>query len=222
MAEALSGVQVANGFVDRVYAKLTPVYDIVFGPALQAGREAALERMQIQPGDRVLEVGIGTGLTAPLYPRECQVTGIDLSAAMLEKARERLRHHRVRNVRLLQMDAAAMRFDDEGFDVVYAPYTISVVPDPVGVAREMHRVCKPGGRIVFLNHFRSTSRPIALLERAVSPMTIHVGFRADLDLRAFLAQAGLAPASIEKVNVPHIWTLVTCIRDARQTDADSR
>ena len=217
MAQALSGVQVANGFVDRVYAKLTPVYDIAFGPALQAGREAAIERMQIQRGDRVLEVGIGTGLTATLYPRECQVTGIDLSAAMLEKAGERLRHAQVRHVRLVQMDAAAMRFDDESFDVAYAPYTISVVPDPVRVAREMYRVCKPGGHIVFLNHFRSTNRLIALLERAISPMTVHVGFKADLDLQAFLAQAGLAPASIEKVNVPHIWTLVTCIRDARRT-----
>ena len=222
MAQALSGVQVANGFVDRVYAKLTPVYDIVFGPALQAGREAAIERMQIQPGDRVLEVGIGTGLTASLYPRECQVTGIDLSAPMLEKARARLRHERVRHVRLLQMDAAAMRFHDESFDVVYAPYTISVVPDPVRVAREMYRVCKPGGRILFLNHFRSRHRLLALLERAISPMTVHVGFKADLDLQVFLAQAGLAPASIEKVNIPQIWTLVTCIRDPRQTDAESR
>jgi phosphatidylethanolamine/phosphatidyl-N-methylethanolamine N-methyltransferase len=210
VAQALSGVQVGNAFVDRVYAKLTPVYDALFGPPLQAGRVAAIARMDIGPGDRVLEVGVGTGLTASLYPRDCSVTGIDLSGRMLEKARERIRHSGIGNMRLVEMDAAHLRFEDDSFDRVFAPYTISVVPDPVGVAREMRRVCRPGGLIVFLNHFRSTNTIGAALERALSPLTVHVGFRADLYLEGFLAAAGLAPASVERVNVPPIWTLVTC------------
>ena len=111
------------------------------------------------------------------------------------------------------MDAAQLRFPDESFDVVYAPYLISVVPDPVGVAREMRRVCRPGGRIVILNHFRSTNPVVASVERLVSPLTLHVGFAADLDLPAFLARAGLRPAPIEKVNFPPVWSLVTCIND---------
>ena len=114
--------------------------------------------MGIQPGDRVLEVGVGTGINAALYPRDCSVTGIDLSSSMLEKARERVARKGVRNVRLLQMDAADLKFADDSFDIVYAPYLISVVPDPVAVAREMRRVCRPGGRIIFLNHFRSPNR----------------------------------------------------------------
>ena len=82
--------------------------------------------------------------------------------------------------------------------------------DPVKVAREMYRVCRPGGRVVILNHFRSTNPVLSRIERAISPMTVHIGFKADLDLAAFLAQANLEPISVEKVNVPRMWTLVTC------------
>jgi phosphatidylethanolamine/phosphatidyl-N-methylethanolamine N-methyltransferase len=209
---ALSVAAVENDFVERVYGKLASVYDLTFGPALHPGRLQAIQRMGIRPGEEVLEVGVGTAINAPLYPRHCRVTGIDFSASMLEKARDRILRKGIRNVRLLQMDAADMTFDDETFDIVYAPYLISVVPDPVRVAREMRRVCKTGGRIVFLNHFRSRNPIMSRAERLISPLTIHIGFKADLDLQAFLAQADLVPVSIEKVNVPRIWSLVTCIK----------
>jgi phosphatidylethanolamine/phosphatidyl-N-methylethanolamine N-methyltransferase len=103
-----------------------------------------------------------------------------------------------------------MAFADGAFDIVYAPYVISVVPDPVKVAREMYRVCRPGGRVVILNHFKSTNPVLSKIERAISPMTVHIGFKADLDLTGFLAQADLQPISVEKVNVPKMWSLVTC------------
>lgn len=204
---------VGNALIDRVYAKLTPVYDIIFGPILQSGRVAAVARMAIRPGDRVLEIGAGTGINAPLYPRDCHVTAIDLSASMLEKARERIARQGLRNVRLLGGDAARLTFADDSFDSVYAPYTISVVPDPVQVALEMRRVCRPGGRIVVLNHFRSANPVLSRLEQAISPFTIQIGFKADLDLSAFLFQTGLHPVSIEKVNFPRIWSLVTCVKE---------
>jgi phosphatidylethanolamine/phosphatidyl-N-methylethanolamine N-methyltransferase len=213
-AEALSAATVGNALIDRVYAKLTPIYDLIFGPILQPGRIRAIERMKLRPGDRVLEVGAGTGINAPLYPRDCQVTAIDLSSAMLEKARARIARHGLRNVRLLETDAAHLTFANDSFDRVYAPYMISVVPDPVKVALEMKRVCRPGGRIVILNHFRSKNPFLSRIERALSPLTVHVGFKADLDMRAFLSQAGLQPASIEKVNFPRIWSLITCIKDS--------
>ncbi|MGH9331418.1 MAG: class I SAM-dependent methyltransferase, partial [Vicinamibacterales bacterium] len=98
------------------------------------------------------------------------------------------------------------------FDIVYAPYLISVVPDPVKVAQEMRRVCRRGGRIVFLNHFLSPNAVLSRIERLISPLTIHIGFKSDLDLPAFLAQADLKPVSIEKVNIPKIWSLVTCVK----------
>src|SRR5262249_11400779 len=141
-SRALSVAVVENAFVERVYEKIASVYDLAFGPALHPGRRRAIQRMDIGPADRVLEVGVGTGINLSLYPQECSVTGIDFSASMLEKARERVERKAVRNARLLQMDAQELRFADDAFDIVYAPYVMSVVPDPVRVAREMFRVCR--------------------------------------------------------------------------------
>jgi len=210
---ALSVTVVENDFVARVYENIAWGYDLVFGPILHLGRLDAIRQMGIKPGDRLLEVGVGTGLNADLYPSYSAVTGIDLSSSMLEKARERIARKGVRNVRLLQMDAANLKFADDSFDIVYAPYVISVVPDPVAVTREMRRVCRPGGRIVIVNHFRSDNPVMARIERMISPLTVHVGFKSDLDLPAFLAQAELKPQSIRKVNIPRIWSLVTCVKE---------
>lgn len=209
---ALSVAAVENDFVENVYDKLAKVYDLFFGPTLHPGRLQAIERMKIQPGERVLEVGVGTGINLSLYPREASVTGIDFSSSMLEKARERAARKNAAPVRLLQMDAADIKFADDSFDIVYAPYLISVVPDPVKVAQEMRRVCRQGGRIIFLNHFLSPNAVLSRVERLISPFTIHIGFKSDLDLPAFLAQAELEPISIEKVNIPKIWSLVTCVK----------
>jgi phosphatidylethanolamine/phosphatidyl-N-methylethanolamine N-methyltransferase len=209
---ALSVTVVENDFVEGVYDKLAKVYDLTFGPTLHPGRLQAIQRMGIQPGERVLEVGVGTGINLSLYPKNCSVTGIDFSGSMLEIARERAARKDIRNVRLLQMDAADLKFAEDSFDIVYAPYLISVVPDPVKVAREMRRVCRPGGRIILLNHFLSPNPILSRLERLISPFTIHIGFKADLDLPAFLAQADLQPQSIEKVNIPKLWSLVTTVK----------
>ena len=209
---ALSVTVVENDFVERVYENIAWAYDLTFGPTLHPGRVQAIARMAIGPGDRVLEVGVGTGINAALYPRDCSVTGIDFSGSMLEKARDRIARKGIGNIRLLEMDAADLKFADGTFDIVYAPYVISVVPDPVAVVREMYRVCRPGGRIICLNHFRSPNRALAWIERAISPFTVHIGFKSDLDLPAFLAQAELSPVSIEKVNIPRLWSLITCVK----------
>jgi phosphatidylethanolamine/phosphatidyl-N-methylethanolamine N-methyltransferase len=199
-SRALSVAAVENDFVEGVYDKLAKVYDLIFGPTLHPGRLQAIQRMGITGEDRV-------------YPRDATVTGIDFSSSMLEKARERAARKDVpHSLRLLQMDAADLKFADDSFDIVYAPYLISVVPDPVKVAQEMRRVCRPGGRIVFLNHFLSPNLVLSRVERMISPLTIHIGFKSDLDLPAFLAQADLQPISIEKVNFPRIWSLVTAVK----------
>src|SRR5262245_46382607 len=119
---ALSVTVVENDFVARVYEKLASSYDLIFGPTLHPGRLEAIDRMKIHPGHSVLEVGVGTGINLPLYPSSCKVTGIDLSTPMLGKARERIIDKGLRNCGVLEMDAAAMTFPDEAFDIVYAPY----------------------------------------------------------------------------------------------------
>src|SRR5437016_13458887 len=101
---ALSVTAVENDFVARVYENIAWFYDLTFGPALHPGRVDAIERMSIKAGDRVLEVGVGTGINGALYPSDCSVTGIDFSSSMLEKAHDRIARKGVRNVRLLQMD----------------------------------------------------------------------------------------------------------------------
>ena len=207
---ALSVTDVENEFVADVYAKMSAVYDYTFGPVSHPGRVEAIRRMGIRPGDRMLEVGVGTGINASLYPRSCAVTGVDFSPKMLSKAQQRIERKGVENVRLLEMDATNLKFANDSFDIVYAPYVISVVPDPIAVTREMWRVCRPGGRVIILNHFLSESRVGAWLERLIAPFTPYLGFKSDLDRPAFIAQANLTPLSIETVN--GIWSLITCVK----------
>jgi phosphatidylethanolamine/phosphatidyl-N-methylethanolamine N-methyltransferase len=206
----LSLMSLETDVVEGVYGKMASVYDLFFGLPLHHGRAAAIHRMGIKTGEQILEVGVGTGMSLPLYPRRCDVTAVDLSESMLERAHARLARYGIRNVRLIQMDATHLKFPDNSFDIVYAPYFISCVPDPIGVTREMRRVCRPGGRIVFLNHFLSDGPILSRVERAIAPLTVHLGFKSDFDLPAFLTQTGLRAASTYKVNVPRIWSLVIC------------
>src|SRR6188474_2246142 len=147
---ALSAISLETDFVEGVYGKMASVYDLFFGLPLHHGRATAIRRMGIKPDDRVLEVGVGTGMSLPLYPRRCAVTAVDLSESMLERAHARTARYQIGHVRLIQMDATHLDFPDNSFDIVYAPYFISCVPDPIAVTREMQRVCAPGGRLVFL------------------------------------------------------------------------
>ena len=207
---SLSAISLETSFVEGVYGKMASVYDVFFGLTLHHGRAKAIQRMGIRPGDQFLEVGVGTGIGLPLYPPKCSVTAIDLSEGMLGRARARVAQYQLRNVRLIQMDATELKFPDNSFDIVYAPYFINCVPDPIAVTREMRRVCRTDGRLVFLNHFLSDKQIVSKVERAIAPLTLHLGFKSDFDLPAFLAQTGLRAESIEKVNIPRIWSLVIC------------
>jgi phosphatidylethanolamine/phosphatidyl-N-methylethanolamine N-methyltransferase len=203
-----------NTLVQPAYDQLARIYDFVFGAILQPGRERAVRSIVSRPGLRVLELGIGTGLTMPLYSREWSVVGVDLSGPMLDQARKRVVELGLQNsVRLVLADGGKLPFDDESFDVVLVPYVMSVVPDPIGVGVEISRVCRTSGQIILVNHFLSQDSLGARLERWISPLTSKIGFRTDLSLQWLLTGAGLRPTHVYNVNVPRIWKLVTCIKE---------
>ncbi|MDX1683016.1 MAG: class I SAM-dependent methyltransferase, partial [Phycisphaeraceae bacterium] len=161
---------------------------------------------------QLLEVGVGTGLSLPHLPRNIEVTGIDLSAKMLEKARERVRREKRTNVHLLKMDATHMDLPDDSFDRVLAAYFISTVPEPIKVIEEMKRVCKPGGYLVFLNHFRYEYFPLSLLAKA-APLFYRIGFRTDLSAHGLMESAGLKIDRIEPVSLLGHWKAVRCVNE---------
>jgi phosphatidylethanolamine/phosphatidyl-N-methylethanolamine N-methyltransferase len=196
--------------VERVYSNYAGVYDHIFGRIFHESRESAVRRLRPRAGERILEVGVGTGLSLPLYPSHCHVVGIDLSAGMLEKARRRISKHDLTHVRLLRMDAGAMEFPDDSFDTVMAAYVVTAVPDYRKVMTEMIRVCRPGGRIIMLNHFSNGNKLIAAVEKVISPLCKHIGFRTDLSLNTVLEGTSLFVARKEKVNPLRFWHLVEC------------
>jgi phosphatidylethanolamine/phosphatidyl-N-methylethanolamine N-methyltransferase len=173
--------------VKAAYRRYSGIYDAVFGPVLQPGRRALLNVLDLKPGDRVLEVGVGTGISLPLYPKHVRITGIDVSREMLEKARARVARRKLENVdALLEMDAENMTFPDAAFDKVVAMYVVSVVAQPARLLEELHRVCKPDGEIFIVNHFQSENRLIGAVERALAGFSSQLGFRPDFALREVL------------------------------------
>jgi phosphatidylethanolamine/phosphatidyl-N-methylethanolamine N-methyltransferase len=197
--------------VQRAYEFYAPVYDVIFDWIFAPGRSAAIAQLELEPNDRVLEVGIGTGLNLPHYPPACHLTGIDLSRDMLERAIERVDRLRMPNVTLKVMDATSMDLPEDAFDKAVATYTISAVPDPIGVLREMRRVVKPDGVLVILNHFRSERCLTGRLEDLVAPVCTRLGWKSNLGMAPLLAQVGLTPQMILRVNMFNGWRLVRCV-----------
>jgi phosphatidylethanolamine/phosphatidyl-N-methylethanolamine N-methyltransferase len=196
--------------LDRAYSFYSNFYDVIWHKLFHESREEAVALLNLQGGERVLDVGVGTGLSLSFYPKNCTVVGIDLCDAMLKKGRQRLAHSGDSHIELLEMDAMNMAFHDNSFDAIFAAYTISAVPDPSTVLDEMIRVCKTGGKLAFVNHFQNGNPFIAMLEKLITPLTKKTGFRADLHLETLFAGK---PIVIEKrisVKPLNYWDLVLC------------
>jgi phosphatidylethanolamine/phosphatidyl-N-methylethanolamine N-methyltransferase len=200
----------ASDLVELAYRRYAHVYDILFGPLFEPGRRALIASLNLRPGERVLDVGVGTGLSLPLYPASSRVTAIDSSAEMVALARERVKERSLGQVeQVLKMDGEAMSFADGMFDKVVAMYVVSVVARPLQLIAEMRRVCKPGGDLYIVNHFRSRHALPAPRDE-LSAFAAVAGFRADLDLNAFIAGSGLTVVDAHETNVFGRWTILHC------------
>jgi phosphatidylethanolamine/phosphatidyl-N-methylethanolamine N-methyltransferase len=174
--------------VKSSYARWAPVYDKTFGAITRSGRKQAVKYINAR-GGKVLEVGVGTGLSLRRYTDAVEVTGIDYSAEMLDKAREKQRKKALHPVvNLLEMDARNLDFSDNHFDTIAAMHILSVVPEPERVMAEVSRVLKPGGEVVITNHFARDKGFLAFVEKLIAPLDNLLGWHSDFEIDRILAQ----------------------------------
>jgi phosphatidylethanolamine/phosphatidyl-N-methylethanolamine N-methyltransferase len=173
--------------VERAYAAWAPVYDLVFGAVFERGRQeaiAAAEKFCGPAGGRILEVGVGTGISLPCYNRINCIVGIDISEPMLRHAHRRVIEQKLSNVEAIAvMDATRMALSDNSFDVVVAQYVITAVPNPEATLDEFARVLKPGGEIVLVNHIGAESGPRRLFEQCFAPVARKLGWRPEFPFK---------------------------------------
>lgn len=200
--------------VQKAYKRYAQYYDFVFGAIFHPGRQTAVDMLECEEGDRILEVGVGTGLSLPMYSQNVQVVGIDLSNDMLELARQKVVDESLRQVEgLYQMDAQSMDFPDNTFDKVVAMYVATVVPDCTQLMNEIRRVCKPGGKIIFLNHFENQNKFIRAAESLMQPLAKHLGFHPDFPMEEFLQKTSFRVEKKVPVNFLNYWTLLVGTND---------
>lgn len=193
--------------IKNTYRRYAPLYDYIFGAVLEPGRKALAEEASAQSPNAILEVGVGTGLTLPLYPLQARLVGIDLSREMLAHAHEKALQLESREISLHEMNAEDMSFADGSFDCVTLPYVLSVTPNPDRLISELRRVCKKNGTIIILNHF-SGSRIWWLLERGVKSIAERVGFRSDFRFEEQILTHGWTVESVRSVNLMGLSKLV--------------
>jgi phosphatidylethanolamine/phosphatidyl-N-methylethanolamine N-methyltransferase len=195
--------------VRAAYRRWAGVYDAAFGAVSSMARRRAVVAVNALPGTRVLEVGVGTGLALPRYVADKRVTGIDLCAEMLALARQRVDKRRLTNVEALyEMDAEATSFADASFDTAVAMFVASVVPNPGRLLAEMRRVVRPGGHILFVNHFAAERGPRWWVERAMAPASRKLGWHPDFAVEALLGPAERRAAVILPAPPAGLFTLV--------------
>ena len=199
--------------IKRIYANYSNIYDFVFKKFFHPRHKYVIEQMNIRPNDKILDVGVGTGLALPLYPDYCHVTGIDLSDEMLNKAYNKVEKHTLKNVKLKQMDAMNLQFEDNTFDQVIATFVISVVPDPIRVISEMKRVCKKNNNLIIINHFQSNNKFMAKIEDLVNPICRKIGWRTDLDLDHLISESNLLVNSKYTMSKFDLWKVVMAVNN---------
>jgi phosphatidylethanolamine/phosphatidyl-N-methylethanolamine N-methyltransferase len=192
----------------KLYAEFAPLYDKIFGKIFYSRLESVIEELDIPPGAKVLEVGAGTGTSFPAYPTHCQVTGIDLAPDMLARAQRKIRENGWTHLTVIEMNALDLDFPDNSFDYVMAFHVVTVVPDPVRMIAEAKRVCKPGGKIVIVNHFTSDFPLLGTLTEALDPVTRWLGWRTNLRLKPFIKTTDLTVERMYKLSKNSLYTVL--------------
>ncbi len=187
-------------------------YDRTFGYLVRNRQMRAVHQLRAQPGDWVLDVGVGTGILLPMYPRNVNVVGMDLSSGMLKKAAKKCCDHHLTHCHLVRGDAMLPPFAPASFDQVVITHAISVVSDPGKLIRWAARLLKPYGRMVLLNHFLSTQPIVAWFEKALNPLFMKIGWRSDLALEEVLGEA-LRGSDLQidyrfKIGIIDLWQIV--------------
>ena len=200
--------------VQAAYSRWAKVYDWTFGLLFGGARRQAIELMDLRPGEAGIEVGVGTGLSLSLFAPQCRVVGVDFSRPMLEKAAARVRGGGLQcRASLVEGDGTRLPFADATFDAALAPFVVSAAPDPVALLRDMERVCRPGARMVVLNHFSPRSPFLVKLERGASALTSRLlGFHADFPLEPLFERAGVDIEHVERATSFGSWYIVTSTR----------
>jgi phosphatidylethanolamine/phosphatidyl-N-methylethanolamine N-methyltransferase len=198
----------------RVYSDFAHFYDRLWGRVFVDREHAVIESLNLRPGQRVLEVGVGTGISLDAYPPYVHVVGVDPSPEMLEHAKTKARENQLKNVELSQGDALNLNMPDASFDVVCAFHVITVVPDPIRMMSEMYRVCKPGGRIVIINHFRSENPIIGFLVGISNPIAKHLGWTTQLRYRDVLDGVPLQVERRDKTSRYSLHTIIVLRKEA--------
>ena len=192
----------------KIYDVHAMFYDATFGRLVRRRIERAIHHMNIADGDRVLDLGIGTGVSLNFYPRHANLVGVDLSGGMLREARKKIREMNLDRFFVFQANALQLPFADSSFDHIFISHVISVVSDPVMLVREAQRVAKPGARIVIVNHFQSTNRFIALVEKWLCPLCTKLGWRSDLALQDLIRNTGVEVDYRYKLESIDLWETV--------------
>ncbi|MEK7210072.1 MAG: class I SAM-dependent methyltransferase [Candidatus Binatota bacterium] len=192
----------------KLYSEFAPLYDKIFGKIFYSRLRQVIGDLHIPRGARVLEVGAGTGTSFPAYPRHCQVIGIDLAPDMLARAQGKIRENGWSHLKVMKMDALQLEFPDDSFDYVMAFHVVTVVPDPVRMVEEAKRVCRPGGRIVIVNHFTSDFPLLGSLTETLDPVTRRLGWRTNLRLRPFIESTELKVEKAYKISKLSLYTVL--------------
>ncbi len=198
----------------RVYSDLARFYDFFFGRVFVDREHEVIEGLNLRPGNRVLEVGVGTGIALDAYPPYAHIVAIDPSADMLERAKKRVAENGWGHIELKQGDALNLDYPDNSFDYVTSFHVLTVVPDPYRMMSEMVRVCKPGGRIAITTHFQSANRVVAALNTIVNPITRQLGWTTRLRKQDVLKGHPITLERVEKISRWSVHTVIIARKSA--------